>query len=547
VAQTIGVGNDHVVVLGANGVPYGAGSNQQGQITGAAASEPTLTPMSGLPRGVHGVSVSAGPETSLVVGSNGVVYGTGSSDYSDLTVSAGNVLTTLTPLKGLPHGVRATAVSGGGEDTLVLGSNGIAYGAGLNGSGELTTGGTVGVLAPLVGLPSGVRATAIAMGGQHSLVLGSDGVAYGTGDNSYGQLTGTLAYRTTLTPLAGLPTGVKVISISAGIRTSFVTASDGRVYGAGFNGDDELTSNAPSQATQLTALAGLPAGVRATRVSGGFTATVVLGSDGLLYGTGVDTFNDLVLGRSLSTLTCLTHGIPDDMTEVVMGRYDVVVRDAEGVVYGNGDNATLQLTSNSPVTQSGAFALLAGERLTSRGGAGLTGAPQIGGTLTAQPGAWSVPPTGYSYQWRAAGVAIPGAHSRTYHPTLVTRGLRVSVTVTAHRGGFTSGATTSPGTAAVTTGAPLAYVIRPKPAITGTHRSGHVLQVAHLRKSGFTPAATGLSYQWLRNGTPIAHATASSYRLTAADRGQRVSVRVTASRVGYHAGHVTTHAVSVTG
>lgn len=45
--------------------------------------------------------------------------------------------------------------------------------------------------------------------------------------------------------------------------------------------------------------------------------------------------------------------------------------------------------------------------------------------------------------------------------------------------------------------------------------------------------AQRVEYQWLRNGGPIAGATSPSYRLQAADRGARVSLRVVASSPGF--------------
>ncbi len=44
------------------------------------------------------------------------------------------------------------------------------------------------------------------------------------------------------------------------------------------------------------------------------------------------------------------------------------------------------------------------------------------------------------------------------------------------------------------------------------------------------------AFQWLRNGSPVAGATRSSYRVGAADVGKRVSVRVTASKTGLEPG-----------
>jgi hypothetical protein len=42
-----------------------------------------------------------------------------------------------------------------------------------------------------------------------------------------------------------------------------------------------------------------------------------------------------------------------------------------------------------------------------------------------------------------------------------------------------------------------------------------------------------LTYQWYRSGKAIAKATSKSYKLTEADRGKRISVKVTGSKSGY--------------
>lgn len=51
-----------------------------------------------------------------------------------------------------------------------------------------------------------------------------------------------------------------------------------------------------------------------------------------------------------------------------------------------------------------------------------------------------------------------------------------------------------------------------------------------------------LSYQWLRGGKAIKGATKASYKLTAKDRGGRLSVRVTASKPGYQSAKLVTKA-----
>ena len=71
-------------------------------------------------------------------------------------------------------------------------------------------------------------ALSLAAGNVASVVIGQDGRPYGTGVNLYGSLTGTGA-RTTLTPMSGLPAGVRAVSVAAGPTWfSLVRGSDGR-------------------------------------------------------------------------------------------------------------------------------------------------------------------------------------------------------------------------------------------------------------------------------------------------------------------------------
>jgi hypothetical protein len=52
--------------------------------------------------------------------------------------------------------------------------------------------------------------------------------------------------------------------------------------------------------------------------------------------------------------------------------------------------------------------------------------------------------------------------------------------------------------------------------------------------AGATSPASVASYQWIRDGVPIAGATRSSYKAVSADRGRLVSVAVTHSAPGYN-------------
>ena len=67
------------------------------------------------------------------------------------------------------------------------------------------------------------------------------------------------------------------------------------------------------------------------------------------------------------------------------------------------------------------------------------------------------------------------------------------------------------------------------PAIAGSAAVGATLGLTGLDASDADGDAVTLAYEWLRNGTPIAGATAATYVVVEADRGTSISARVTAS------------------
>src|SRR5205807_2465495 len=80
------------------------------------------------------------------------------------------------------------------------------------------------------------------------------------------------------------------------------------------------------------------------------------------------------------------------------------------------------------------------------------------------------------------------------------------------------------------------------PAISGISEPGHTLTTSNGTWSGSTPMSFG--YQWLRDGTPIAGETGSSYVVLDTDRGHALSAQVTATNLGGSAS-ATSAAVSV--
>lgn len=69
-----------------------------------------------------------------------------------------------------------------------------------------------------------------------------------------------------------------------------------------------------------------------------------------------------------------------------------------------------------------------------------------------------------------------------------------------------------------------------QPTISGTAKVGKTLKA---KVKTWKPKPTKLTWQWYRDGVAITGATKTSYKLTKADKGKKLTVRVTGTRVGY--------------
>ncbi len=156
----------------------------------------------------------------------------------------------------------------------------------------------------------------------------------------------------------------------------------------------------------------------------------------------------------------------------------------------------------------------------------VAGRPEVGQSLVANAGRWSVPST-IAFQWLADGEPIRGATSARFTPGPELRGQRLSVQVTARHRGYLDGTATSERTTRVARGH-MDTVSTPE--IRGTLRVGEVLSV---RGAAWSPRPDSTSIRWYAGREPIAGERGARLRLAPAQLGKRISVRVTARREGY--------------
>ena len=140
-----------------------------------------------------------------------------------------------------------------------------------------------------------------------------------------------------------------------------------------------------------------------------------------------------------------------------------------------------------------------------------------------------------TYQWLRNGKAIAGATKSTYTPVAADAVTKLSVTVTAKKANYATATATS---AAVTVVGKLALST---PVVKGTATVGHVLTAW----VGTHTAGATLAYQWLWNGAAIPGGTRSTHTVVTADKGKKLSVKVTERKRGYLTLTLTSAAITI--
>jgi surface antigen len=157
----------------------------------------------------------------------------------------------------------------------------------------------------------------------------------------------------------------------------------------------------------------------------------------------------------------------------------------------------------------------------------IAGTTRVGQTLSVSLTGWAPKPSVTTYQWKRGGVAIPGATAKTYALSSQDVGQTVTVTTNSAKAGYRSVIKTSLGSSKVS---PATLSATPTPMITGSVKIGQTLTA---KVGTWAPAPVALSFQWNRNGKPIANATKITYVMVDADKGASVTVTVSGAKAGF--------------
>ena len=329
----VSAGSDFSLFLTNDGVVWGMGNNNSGQLAGCAM------PRQVLPAPVFfGVQkIAAGLNHSLFLKTDGTLWSVGfnvSGQLGDGTTTARDVPVQIA--------TDVAAMVAGYFHSLFIKTNGSLWAAGDNTSGQLGDGTTTNRLTPVQVVASGV--TAAACSNWHSLFLKSDATLWATGANDSGQLCDS----TTTNRTAPVQVATDVSAVAAGWFYSLFVKSNGDLWAVGNNDYGQLGDGTT---TSRPAPVKISTGVAAVSVR--FSHALFVKANGTLWTMGENTRGELGDGTTTARLSPVQAAV--DVAAAAIGYRHTLFIKTGGSLWGMGDNGYSELGDgttthrNSPV------------------------------------------------------------------------------------------------------------------------------------------------------------------------------------------------------
>eukprot|EP00298_Acanthocystis_sp_HF-20_P018643 c22002_g8_i1.p1 GENE.c22002_g8_i1~~c22002_g8_i1.p1 ORF type:complete len:428 (-),score=185.23 c22002_g8_i1:139-1422(-) len=231
----------HTLAITDRGETYGWGSNDKGQL-GLEGFVATFTPtlITGLV-GKKVVRVSCGYDVSIAVTDKGLVYTFGANNVGQLGLGHTRPMVGVNQVTALADSV-ITQAEAGWSHVLALDEQGVTYGWGDNTLGQIGLGYKN---SPVLEVQAVERLRDkgvyfIAVGYFHNFALTDSGMVYGFGSNDHGQLGVYDKFDKDIPVAVPLLSMRNVTHISAGATHTIVATGNNRVYTFGGNSEGQL-------------------------------------------------------------------------------------------------------------------------------------------------------------------------------------------------------------------------------------------------------------------------------------------------------------------
>jgi intracellular multiplication protein IcmE len=345
-------GFEHTIVLMTDSTMYGTGLNSSGQLgTDNTTRSLQLTIMTTAPQNKTWTKILRGYYSTFAIDNNGKTYACGRNESNCLNVNNRMYFSKVNNNTGKT----ISKISTGVNFAATLMTDGTVYVTGYNADGQIAMGVAGNSTSPslIPSFPAGKTASQVSCGYFHTAILMTDGTVYITGKNNFGQIgTGSGGLNTSYNTLIemSLPSGKLASYISCGYYQTIVAMRDGSVYGCGTNSSGQLGMGATSNIIDtLTLISSFPSGKTVSQISNGESHTIMLMTDGTIYGCGTGSRLGLLNDSAQKNSLTLMNTIPAGKTplNIYCGYRTTFVLMTDQTLYGCGANSNGELGINS--------------------------------------------------------------------------------------------------------------------------------------------------------------------------------------------------------
>ena len=297
-------------------------------------------------------SISAGANFSLY-STNGVVYGWGGNGSGQLGINTtGNRSTPVAVCGGLTFSQISAGDFAGNSFALGITTSGIAYSWGDDTYGQLGISGDADPRSTPVAVCGGLTFSQVSAGGTHSLGLTTTGIVYAWGNNLDQSFSpcGQLGDNTSVgkfTPVA-VCGGLTFSQVSAGEYFSLGITTTGIAYGWGDNTGGQLGDNTIVDKSTPIAVCG---GLTFSQISAGNNHSLGLTTTGIVYGWGANNTGALGDNTIVSKITPIAICGGLTFSQISAGNQHSLGITAGGIAYAWGNNSSGQLGDSTLVSR----------------------------------------------------------------------------------------------------------------------------------------------------------------------------------------------------